>query len=263
MEGTAATAEAENDKRSESTSNPRKKKRKRRKKKQAEMVSNAPGNEAEIGRPSTELSKTSDQEEDANEGFDLEDKVTPVKESGERDIQVSETASKKKKRKGSMVSEVNLNPEDIHSDNEDMLNFPEKVNSRSSFVEEGIKDPVAVESKEQEPLEDGQPPTEVDDTLIGDIRRDSGKRHNDVNEDTIPNGKDEKPPLVPDEEGGCSTPEAGTDRETAESTTITATADRAADGLVVDSSPKNLPIGDNVESDTIDDSCDVLLDNEK
>ena len=60
MEATAATAEAENDKRSESTSNPRKKK-KRRKKKQAEMVSNAPGNEAEIGRPSTELSKTSDQ----------------------------------------------------------------------------------------------------------------------------------------------------------------------------------------------------------
>ena len=61
MEATAATAEAENDKRSESTSNPRKKKRKRRKKKQAEMVSNAPGNEAEIDRPSTELSKTSDQ----------------------------------------------------------------------------------------------------------------------------------------------------------------------------------------------------------
>ena len=61
MEATAATAEAENDKRSESTSNRRKKKRKRRKKKQAEMVSNAPGNEAEIGRPSTELSKTSDQ----------------------------------------------------------------------------------------------------------------------------------------------------------------------------------------------------------
>ena len=94
MEAIAATAEEENGKSLESTPDPKKKKnRKRRKKKQVEMVGIASGNEAEIGGPSTELSKTSDQEEDGNESFNLEDKVTPVKENEEYDIQVSDKKS--------------------------------------------------------------------------------------------------------------------------------------------------------------------------
>ena len=265
MEAIAATAEEENGKSLESTPDPKKKKnRKRRKKKQVEMVGIASGNEAEIGGPSTELSKTSDQEEDGNESFNLEDKVTPVKESEEHDVQVSETASKKKKKKKKdiMVSEVNLNHEDVNADNKNMFGTPEKVNSKFSFVEEGIKDPVAVESDGQEPVEDGQPPTEGGDVLIGDIRRDSGEGYNDFNKETIPTGKDEKPPLVPDEEGGSSTPEAVTDRETDGSVTITTTADGAAYGPVVDSSSINLSIGDDMESDAGDDSCDVPVDND-
>ena len=94
MEAIAATAEEENGKSLESTPDPKKKKnRKRRKKKQVEMVGIASGNEAEIGGPSTELSKTSDQEGDGNESFNLEDKVTPVKENEEYDIQVSDKKS--------------------------------------------------------------------------------------------------------------------------------------------------------------------------
>ena len=266
MEAIAATAEEENGKSLESTPNPKKKKRKRRKKKQVEMVGIASGNEAEIGGPSTELAKTSDQEEDGNKSFNLEDKVTPMKENEEHDVQVSETASKKKKKKKKkkdiMVSEVNLNHEDVNDDNKNMFSTPEEVNSKSSFVEEGIKDPVAVESEGQELVEDGQPPTGGGDVLIGDIRRDSGEGYNDLNKETIPTGKDEKPPHVPDEEGGSSTPEAVTDRETDGSATITATADGAAHGPVVDSSSINLSIGDDVESDTGDDLCNVAVDNE-
>ena len=93
MEAIAATAEEENGKSLESTPDPKKKKRKRRKKKQVEMVGIASGNEAEIGGPSTELAKTSDQEEHGNESFNLEDKVTPVKENEEHDIQVSDKKS--------------------------------------------------------------------------------------------------------------------------------------------------------------------------
>ena len=213
MEAMAATAEAGNGKPSESTPDPKKKKRKRRKKKQGEMV--ASGNEAEIGGPFKESNKNSDQQEDANESFDLEDEVSPVKESEERDIQVSTL---------------------------------EKVKSKSSFVDEGIKDPVAVESEVQEAGEDGQPPTEGDE------------RYNDLNEETIPIGEDEKPPLVLDEAGGSSTPETVTDRETAKSATITTTVDGAADAG--DSSSRNLPIGDDVESDTDDDSCDLPVESE-
>ena len=266
MEAIAATAEEENGKSLESTPDPKKKKRKRRKKKQVEMVGIASGNEAEIGGPSTELSKTLDQEGDGNKSFNLEDKVTPVKESEEHDVQVSETASKKKKKKKKkkdiMVSEVNLNDEDVNADNKNMFSTPEKVNSKFSFVEEGIKDPVAVESEEQEPVEDGQPQTECGDVLIGDIRRDSGEGYNDLDEETIPTSKDEKLLLVPNKEGGSSTPEAVTDRETDGSATITTTADGAAYEPVVDSSSINLSIVDDVESDTGDDLCDVAVDNE-
>lgn len=215
MEAMAATAEAGNGKPSESTPDPKKKKRKRRKKKQGEMV--ASGNEAEIGGPFKESNKNSDQQEDANESFDLEDEVSPVKESEERDIQVSTL---------------------------------EKVKSKSSFVDEGIKDPVAVESEVQEAGEDGQPPTKGDE------------RYNDLNEEIIPSGEDEKPPLVLDEAGGSSTPETVTDRETAKSATITTTVDGAADEPAGDSSSRNLPIGDDVESDTDDDSCDLPVESE-
>ena len=96
MEAIAATAEEENGKSLESTPDPKKRKRKRRKKKQLEMVGIASSNEAEIGGPSTELSKTSDQEGDGNESFNLEYKVTPVKENEEYDIQVSDKKSENK-----------------------------------------------------------------------------------------------------------------------------------------------------------------------
>lgn len=234
MEAVAATAKGDNGKSAESTTDPKKKK-KRRKKKQVKMVSIVPGNEAEISLPSTELSK-----------------------SEEHDIQVREIASKKEKRKikkkDTVVSEVKLNPGYINSDNEDMFKTPEKVKSKSSFLEEGIRDPV--ESGEQEAVEGGQPSTEGDDVLNEDIRRDSGKGYSDLNEGTIPSGKDEKFPLLPDEEGGSSTPEAVTDGEIAESATTTATTD----GAVLDSSSIHLPIGDDVESDTSDDSYDVPVD---
>lgn len=232
MEAVAATAKGDNGKSAESTTDPKKKKKKRRKKKQVEMVSIVPGNEAEIGLPLTELSK-----------------------SEEHDIQVREIASKKEKRKikkkDTVVSEVNLNPGYINSGNEDMFKTPEKVKSKSSFLEEGIRDPV--ESGEQEAVEGGQPLTEGGDVLNEDIRRDSGKGYSDLNEGTISSGKDEKFPLVPDEEGGSSTPEAVTDGEIAESATTT-------DGAVLDSSSIHLPIGDDVESDTSDDSYDVPVD---
>lgn len=158
MEAVAATAKGDNGKSAESTTDPKKKK-KRRKKKQVKMVSIVPGNEAEIGLPLTELSK-----------------------SEEHDIQVREIASKKEKRKikkkDTVVSEVKLNPGYINSDNEDMFKTPEKVKSKSSFLEEGIRDPV--ESGEQEAVEGGQPLTEGGDVLNEDIRRDSGKGYSDL-----------------------------------------------------------------------------------
>lgn len=198
--------------------------------------------------------------EDANESFNVDDKVTTVKESEEYDIRVLETASKKKK--DSMVSEVNLNPEDMNSDNEDMFSSPERVGSKSNFVEEGIKGPVAVENEEQEAVEDGQPPTEGDDVFSGNIRRDSGGEYNYVKEETISAEEDEKPPLVSDEDGSSSTLEAVRDKESAESATITTTVDGAADGPVVNGSSTSLPIVDDVESDTGDNLCDVPVDNE-